>query len=126
MRRLWIAFGILAAAAVLCVTSLLSHRTTISRLQAELTAAEQAVRAGDMTAAFEKTVLFQAHCAKADRSFDVLSRHEQNLPLQQSSYLLYPLLESGALEDFLLEVAHCRFCLEELARTEEPSFSNIF
>ncbi len=126
MKRLWIAFLILAAVTALCIGSLFSLRSTIATLREQLTAAETAVKAGDLEDAMVKTRAFRAGCEKADDTFDVLSRHEQTLPLQQSSYRLLTLLEQQAVEEYLLEAAQCRFYLEELLAEEEPLFGNVF
>lgn len=126
MKRLWIAIGILLLAAVLCVSSLWAQRSAISQLEEELADAEALVRAGDLNAAMEKTLLFQEDCVRADRRFDLFSRHEENCPLQQSAFLLSGLLQEEALTDYFTEVNRCRFFLEELRQAEEPLFGNIF
>ena len=126
MRRLWIALLLLVIVVVVGVGSLVAHRTVLGDLQQKLTAAEQAVQSGNKEEAREKTRRFQQSCEKADPILDVLSRHEQTLPLQQSAYLLLSLLEQPDPELYYAEVARCRFYLQELLAEEQPAFSNIF
>ncbi len=126
MKRLWIAFLLLIIVLSLGIGSLLLHRSILTDLTKQLTMAEQAVRSGDKEDALQKTRQFQQNCEKADPILDVLSRHEQTLPLQQSAYLLTTLLDDPSDEPYYAEAARCRFYLQELLAEEQPAFSNIF
>lgn len=125
MKRMWIAAGLLATVAALCVGTLFFQLKTVDRLETELAAAANAVEEGAEDAE-EKVAAFAEDAKSAGDAVAFMARHADGHPLRESAALLPTLLEVGDRADFETEVARCRFLLTELREAEKPLFGNIF
>ena len=119
MKRVLLAFALLAAVAAGCVLSIMTEKRTTDLLIEEAFDAEEFDRALTLTEEFTEEF------TKRTKHFTFFMRHSDVSKIEENVITLPILLEAGDHEHFPAELARCRNQLDKLGELELPSFDNI-
>ena len=121
MKRVLLAFALLAAVAAGCVLSIMTEKRTTDLLIDMTNRIEEAFDAEEFDRALTLTEEFTEEFTKRTKHFTFFMRHSD-----VSKIITLPiLLEAGDHEHFPAELARCRNQLDKLGELELPSFDNI-
>ena len=125
MKRVILAFVLLAAVAAGCVFSIMTEKNTTDLLIGMTGEIEQAFDNEEYDRALELTGEFTQEFTKRTRHFTFFMRHSDITKIEENVIMLPILLEAGDHEHFPAELARCRNQLDKLGDLELPTFDNI-
>ncbi len=125
MKRVILAFALLAVVAAGCVFSIVTETKTTDRLVGMTEEIERAFDDEDFSRALELTEEFTQEFTKRTRHFAFFMRHSDITKIEENVIMLPILLEAGDHEHFPAELARCRNQIEKLGDLELPTFDNI-
>ena len=121
MKRVLLAFALLAAVAAGCVLSIMTEKRTTDLLIDMTNRIEEAFDAEEFDRALTLTEEFTEEFTKRTKHFTFFMRHSDVSKIEENVILL----EAGDHEHFPAELARCRNQLDKLGELELPSFDNI-
>ena len=125
MKRVILAFVLLAAVAAGCVFSIMTEKNTTDLLIGMTGEIEQAFDNEEYDRALELTGEFTQEFTRRTRHFTFFMRHSDITKIEENVIMLHILLEAGDHEHFPAELARCRNQLDKLGDLELPTFDNI-
>ncbi len=125
MKRVILAFVLLAAVAAGCVFSIMTEKNTTDLLIGMTGEIEQAFDNEEYDRALELTGEFTQEFTRRTRHFTFFMRHSDITKIEENVIMLPILLEAGDHEHFPAELARCRNQLDKLGDLELPTFDNI-
>lgn len=125
MKRVILAFVLLAAVAAGCVFSIMTEKNTTDLLIGMTGEIEQAFDNEEYDRALELTGEFTQEFTKRTQHFTFFMRHSDITKIEENVIMLPILLEAGDHEHFPAELARCRNQLDKLGDLELPTFDNI-
>ena len=125
MKRVILAFELLAAVAAGCVFSIMTEKNTTDLLIGMTGEIEQAFDNEEYDRALELTGEFTQEFTRRTRHFTFFMRHSDITKIEENVIMLPILLEAGDHEHFPAELARCRNQLDKLGDLELPTFDNI-
>ncbi len=125
MKRVILAFVLLAAVAAGCVFTIMTEKNTTDLLIGMTGEIEQAFDNEEYDRALELTGEFTQEFTRRTRHFTFFMRHSDITKIEENVIMLPILLEAGDHEHFPAELARCRNQLDKLGDLELPTFDNI-
>lgn len=125
MKRLYIALGLLAAVAALCVGAHLYLHSQTDRMLNTLNAIEDAARRGDTATAIDTAHRFAAEYRQVSDRISCYVAHSELRESRETAALLPTLLEDENWEELYMEIARLRSQMEYIRQVDDPLLRNI-